>query len=169
MQQYVMKNCNFIQYADDTMIISSHDDLTEACNKLEQTIERFVSFFESHQLTIIANKTEFICFCSPSKNDFARNHTLKVKNQIVNTLTTVKYWGVYLNQNLEFQDELKNILWKIATGIKTIYAIRNIFHCDTIINTQCFSFKSPTLFCYPITYYLWKLDYNNRKTGELGK
>ena len=32
MQQSVMENCNLIQYADDTMILSSHDDLTEALN-----------------------------------------------------------------------------------------------------------------------------------------
>ena len=119
MQQSVMENCNLIQYADDTMIFSSHNDLTEARNNLQQTIESLVNFCESHQLTIKADKTEFICFCKPSKNGFARNHTLKVKNQIINTSTTVKYLGVYLDQKLKFHDEVKNILWKMATGIKT--------------------------------------------------
>ena len=90
MQQSVKENCNLIQYADDTMISSSHNDLTTARNKLQQTIERLVNFFESHQLTINANKTEFICFCTPSKNNFAGSHTIKVKNQIINTSTTVK-------------------------------------------------------------------------------
>ena len=131
MQQSVMENCNLIQYADDTMIFSSHNDLTEARNNLQQTIESLVNFFESHQLTINADKTEFICFCKPSKNDIARNHTLKVKNQIINTSTTVKYLGVYLDQNLKFQDEVKNILRKMATGIKTLYAIRDIFPIAT--------------------------------------
>ena len=62
MQQSVMENCNFIQYADDTMAISSHDDLTEARNKLKQTIERLVSFFESHQLTIMPTKQNLFAF-----------------------------------------------------------------------------------------------------------
>ena len=130
MQQSVMENCNLIQYADDTMISSSHNDLRTARNKLQQTIERLVNFFESHPLTINANKTEFICFCKPSKNNFAGNHT-KVKNQIINTSITVKYLGVYLDQNLNFQDEVKYILRKMATGIKTLYAIRDIFPTAT--------------------------------------
>ena len=100
MQQSVMENCNLIQYADDTMIFSSHNDLTEARNNLQQPIESLVNFFESHQLTINADKTEFICFCKPSKNDFDRNHTLKVENQIINKSTTVKYLGVYLENTL---------------------------------------------------------------------
>ena len=91
----------------------------EARNNLQQTRESLVNFFESHQLTINADKTEFICFCKPSKNDLVRTHTLKVENQNIKTSTTVKYSGVYLDQNLKFQDELKNIFRKMATGIKT--------------------------------------------------
>ena len=106
--------------------------MTTARNKLQQTIEKLVNFFESHQLTINANKNEIICFCNSSKkNKFAGSHTIKVKNQIINTSTTVKYLGVYLDQNLNFQDEVKNILRKMATGIKTLYAIRDIFPTAT--------------------------------------
>ena len=36
----------------------------------------------------------------------------------------MKHFGVYLDQILTFQDELKNI---VASGIKTSYAIRDIF------------------------------------------
>ena len=126
-----MENCNLIQCADDTMIFSSHNNLTEARNNLQQTIENLVNFFESHQLTINADKTEFICFCKPSKIDFTRNHTLKVENQIFNSSTSVKYLGVYLDQNMKFQDEVKNILRKLATGIKTLYAIRDTFPIAT--------------------------------------
>ena len=43
MQQSVMENCNLIQYADNTMISSSHNDLTAARNNLKQTIERLFS------------------------------------------------------------------------------------------------------------------------------
>ena len=51
---------------------------------------------------------------------------MKVENQRIKTSTTKKYSGVYLDQNLKFQDEVKNILRKMATGIKTSYATRDI-------------------------------------------
>ena len=113
-----MENCELIQYADDTMIFSSHNDSMEARNSLLQTVECLVIFFESHQLTTNADKTECICFCKPSKNDIARSHTLKVRNQMIKTSTSVNYFGVFLNQNYKFEDEVKNILREIATGIK---------------------------------------------------
>ena len=43
----------------------------------------------------------------------------------------MKYLGVYLDQNLKFQDEVKNTLRKMATGIETLYAIRDIFPIAT--------------------------------------
>ena len=43
----------------------------------------------------------------------------------------MKHLGVYLDQNLKFQDEVKNFLRKMATGIKTLYAIRDIFPTAT--------------------------------------
>ena len=153
MQQSVMEDCNLIQYADDTMISSLHNDLTTARNKLQQTIERLVNFFESHQLTINANKTEFICFCNSSKNDFAGSHIIKVKNQIIKTSTTVKYLGVYLDKNLNFQDEVKNPPENSYRHQNIICYTRYFSNCDTIFITQCLSFKSPTLFFYPINWY----------------
>ena len=80
-------------------------------------------------------KRSFFCFCKTSKNDFARNHSLKVKNQIINTSTTVKSLAVYRDLNLKVQDEVKNILTsgirKMATGIKTLYGIRDTFPIAT--------------------------------------
>ena len=136
------KNCNSIQYADDTMIFNSHNHLTETRNSLQQTIEILVKFFESYQLTINANETEFICFSKPSKNEVTRSHTLKVKNQSINTSTTVKHLGDYLDQNLKIQDEVNNNLRHQNKICYTWY----YSNCDKIIITQCFSFQS--LHCY---------------------
>ena len=37
-------------------------------------------------------------------------------------LNCVRYLGVYLDQNLSFQEEVKHILRNLACGIKTIYS-----------------------------------------------
>ena len=36
----------------------------------------------------------------------------------------VKYLGIYLNQNLTYEFEVKNILRKMACGIKTLYSVK---------------------------------------------
>ena len=50
-----------------------------------------------------------------------------VKDEVIRSSSTVKYLGVYLDQNLTFQEEVKHILRKIAGGIKTLYSITDCF------------------------------------------
>ena len=85
------------------------------------------TFFECHRLTINADKTEFIVFCKPSEKNQKKNQELAVRNEVIKNSDFVKYLGVFLDQNLNFQNEVKNLLKKMACGIKTLYAIRESF------------------------------------------
>ena len=85
------------------------------------------NFFEIHRLTINADKTEFITFCKMSKNNIVRDMEIQVDNKTITPSNHVKYLGVFLDQNLTYQDEIKNLLMKMACGIKTIYSVRDLF------------------------------------------
>ena len=78
-------------------------------------------------------KTEIMVFSKPSKNETVEHLKLQVKDQIIQTSSCVKYLGVYLDRYLTFpfQNEIKNILRKMATGIKVIYNLQNIFPENT--------------------------------------
>ena len=47
-------------------------------------------------------------------------YTIIIDDKIIEQKTNVKYLGVVLDQFLTFQDEIKNILRKMACGIKTL-------------------------------------------------
>ena len=49
---------------------------------------------------------------------------LQTNDKFCEPSNCVKYLGVYLDQNLSFQKEVKNILRNMACGIKTLYSIR---------------------------------------------
>ena len=85
MEKSVSNNCQLVQYADDTMIYSAHQDENQAIQNLEENVKDLVHFFECHRLTINADKTEFIIFCKPSKNNQLKNHKLMVRNEIIKT------------------------------------------------------------------------------------
>ena len=76
MQQTIGETSELVQYADDTMIYTSHGDIEEAISHLENEIDKLIHFFQSHRLTVSANKTEFIIFCKPWKNNATQNYTL---------------------------------------------------------------------------------------------
>ena len=127
MQHEVQNDCNLLHYADDTMVFKSDSNIHKAIASLEQNVKKLLFFFESHQLTINAGKTDFILFCRKAKDDSTNKLKLKVHNQVISAISNVKYLDVYLDENLNYQIETKNILRKMALGIKSLYSVRDIF------------------------------------------
>ena len=126
-KEFMTEKCGLIQYADDTMIFSANTNEKEALKNLEENIKKLKNFFEIHRLTINADKTEFITFCKMSKNNIVRDMEIHVDGKTIPPSNHVKYLGVFLDKNLTYQDEVKNLLMKMTCGIKTIYSVRDLF------------------------------------------
>ena len=92
MQFNIAKSCEQVQYADDT----AGTELNDAISNLQKKIENLVTFFESHNLNLNENKTEFIVFCKLSRNHLKSNLNLKVKNELIQHSSNVKYLGVLI-------------------------------------------------------------------------
>ena len=96
-----------VQYADDTMIYTSHGNIEEPISILENDIDKLIHFFQCHRSTVNANKTELIILCKPWKNNATQNYILRVKNEIIHTSANAKYLGIYLDRNLTYQNEVE--------------------------------------------------------------
>ena len=62
----------------------------------------------------------------PSKNASIKNAELQVHNHSIKQKECVK-----LDQNLNYQNEVKNILRKMACGIKTMYCVGDFLPTKT--------------------------------------
>ena len=116
-------SCETIQYADDTVLLSSHDEVLKCKDELEKAIEKCIQFFKLHHLKINPDKTEFIIFGSSNPHD---ETTLKVGDKLISSKAEIKYLGVNIDKDLKYQKQVKILLSKMAQGIKCIYALRNI-------------------------------------------
>ena len=105
-KETITEKCELIQYAHDTMIFSANTNEKEALENLEKNIKKLKYFFEIHRLTINADKTEFITFCKMSKNNIVRDMEIQVDSKTISPSNHVKYLGVFLDQNLTYQDEV---------------------------------------------------------------
>ena len=74
-------------------------------------------------MTLNASKTDFIRFSGTRTTD--DNCQLNVENSNIKLKSEVRYLGVIIDNNLNFQSQVKNVLKKMAIGIKTIQTIRN--------------------------------------------
>ena len=97
--------------------------LSESKLHLEKSIANLILFFRRNELNVNESKTEFIIFGAPKRT--------KIDEIVVNGCTVlekkvVKYLGVHIDCNLSFDEEIKNVLRKMAVGIKVIYSIKHI-------------------------------------------
>ena len=74
-------------------------------------------------------KTEYIVF-APSKKARTPSH-LKVNDVNIGESSSVRYLGIILDNKLNFKEEIKRILSRMACSIKILKDIRNCFPIKT--------------------------------------
>ena len=80
---------------------------------------------------------------------------------------SVKHLGVYLDRSLNYQDEVKNILRKMAWNIKTIYYHRDFLPGENSISSIKFPCdQSSPVFIGFIEQYLLETNFDFGKTIE---
>ena len=85
-------------------------------------------------------KTEYIVF-APSKKARTPSH-LKVNDVHIGESSSVRYLGIILDNKLNFKEEIKRILSRMACSIKILKDIRNCFPIKTrvtLLNALVFS------------------------------
>ena len=108
-------SCDTIQYADDTVLLSSHDEVLKCKDELEKAIEKCIQFSQLNHLKINPEKTEFIFFGSSSTQD---ETTLKVGDKLISSKAEIKYLGVCIDKDLRYQKQVNILLSKMAQGLE---------------------------------------------------
>ena len=118
MQNGIHKPCELVQHADDTCLFVSNECLNTAISQLETNAANLVDCFERHLLNLNESKTEVMVFCKRSKNNSPKNLTFPVRNHLTKHSSLVKYLGIYLDQNLTYEYEVKNLFqrkWHVVS------------------------------------------------------
>ena len=112
------------------LFLFSAKKITECKPHIDKSISSLVDYFSYHSLKLNSEKTEFIVFGTSSAAE-----TFKVDNHIIKKAESVKYLGVILDKKLFYQLQVKQILSKMAQGLKTLYVLRNVvpYHMRKIL------------------------------------
>ena len=141
MKDVIDKNCAIAQYADDTMLFISEKNTDNATKILGKNVDKLVLYFESHKLSINVGKTEFMVLHSAknkAKREDIKSINLNATGTVIKQVEEAKYLGIIFDNSLSFKTQTKKVLKNMATGIKTIYTIRNYVPLKTrflLLNT----------------------------------
>ena len=114
---------NPIMFADDTNLFFSHSDINILFEKMNKELTNVSNSFNANKLSLIVKKTKFSFFHKSSKKD---NVPLRLPNLNINRFTierecSIKFLGVWIDENLTWRDHIHTVENRIAKNIGLLY------------------------------------------------
>ena len=110
----------FVQFADDTTVVASDSDI----NNVHAT----VNWLKANRLSLNISKTSYMII-SNQKNEI----DIRIWDSILTKVSTVKFLGVTLDENLTFNDHLKNVTTKISKSVGVMRRLRSQLPADVMV------------------------------------
>ena len=132
----ITRHNKVIVYADDTTVLVSGKNLTEAKQQCNDILERFNKYFTLNKLSINPSKTKFMIHKPTYKHNRHKymhdttNTKLIMDGIPLKQVNSIKFLGVMINEKLNWECHKKLICNKISKTIGLIYK------CKEFLNTQ---------------------------------
>ena len=114
-------NCDLYLYADDSALVISGNDCKILETQLCTELKHLVDWLEENKLSIHLGKTESILFGSHQKLRKCNVLNISCNGVSVKASKTVKYLGVYLDQNMNFNSMGTTLVKKLNTRIRFLF------------------------------------------------
>ena len=133
---------NMILFADDTNLFISGKNLTETVTTLNQELCKLSNWFKVNKLSLNVKKTNYIIFRNKSKK-IGKIPEI-VYNWKINSVTSSKFLGVIINENLTWTDHIETIKKKVSKNVGLIKHMKHQLSVD-VPRSLYFTLISPYL------------------------
>ena len=115
---------DFILFADDTTCLYNSADLDDLYLTLDNEIKKLEKWFSANKLLLNASKSNLILFTTRQKFQHISlqdRHFVSLNSCIIKCTSEVKFLGIFLDKNLNFNSHLKHVGLKIT---KALFALK---------------------------------------------
>ena len=130
-----------IVYADDTTVLVSGNNITEAIQHSSDILNRFYLYFTANKLTINPSKTKYMIYkpiFRKSKNQRLLHNTTQTKvvlNGIeLEQVNKIQFLGIVINDKLTWHNHKQHICRKVCKSLGIIYNCKHILSENELIN-----------------------------------
>ena len=117
----------FVHFADDRTVFESDSDINNAHDTVNRELVRVDNWLKTNRLSLNVSKTSCIIIYH-QKNAL----DIIIRESIFKKVSTVKFLGVTLDENLTFQDHVNKVTSKIS---KSVGVLRRL-HCQLPTNVM---------------------------------
>jgi hypothetical protein len=129
-------------FADDTILLSSHNDLNTLIESVNVEFQKIVHYFRAHKLSIHPAKTKFMLFSNSAtahslpcnimanynnlgQNDPNLMFTLE-KVSSNSEIPAIKFLGIFIDPSLSFKYHINFITSKISKAMYFLRSAKNL-------------------------------------------
>jgi len=121
----IPNNCFLSAFADDIAIGSTGVLGEDIVNNLQTGMDGLQNFFTKWKIKINSGKTKAIYFTRKRKECFKPHCKLKIEENEIEWVETVKYLGITLDSKLTFKHHINQTVDKVNKTIVTLYPFIN--------------------------------------------
>lgn len=111
-------------YADDTNLLLTSNSLKTINRQVNHDLSLISHWLKANKISLNTTKTEIIVF-RPKQKQITKHLNFRINGQKINTCSSVKYLGVILQENLEWNLHLNTLNLKLNRAIGLLCKIRH--------------------------------------------
>ena len=123
-----LQSSSNISFADDTNVFIVDNNLQALYEKGNSELENIDNWMVANKLSININKTNYILFQTPKSqaSKVVSNLQLRLRNNVVEKVSSARFLGVIINENLSWKIHIDMIKHKMRAGLGAVMRIRSI-------------------------------------------
>ena len=120
-----IEHCSTILFADDTTLYKSHRNTRYLKWCIEEDLKTISDWFKANKLTLNLEKTEYIFFCA---RPIKVKPTLEIDNVTLRPVESVKFLGLWLDQNLNWNIHVNKLITRIKRNMHLLRTPKHLFN-----------------------------------------
>ncbi len=121
-------------FADDTEIedTGKPEDHSTLENNINNDNSRLKSYVDTNRLSINVTKCEFMQIGTYQSIPKMENHMIHINNEPPRKVSIAKYLGMYIDENLKWDEHINVMIRKISAKIGILRSLRRIVPIDSL-------------------------------------
>ena len=122
--QHAIKNSNVQLYADDTVIHTAGNDMTQTVDKLQLDLNRFADWCNANKLSLNVSKTKHMNFGTRYMVKKAKDVKIVVNGEKLQIVPTYKYLGITLDSVLSYNSHVSSVINMVLYKLNLLSKVR---------------------------------------------
>ena len=136
----VCNHCTPILFADDTNLFISGVDIDHMQNILNDELHHISQWLMTNKLSLNVKKTHYMVII---KKRIARSGMMiKINGQAISEVSKTKFWGVIIDNKINWKDHISYIAGKVSRGIGMMIKARKYLQKEALL-TLYYTFIYP--------------------------